>query len=580
MVQLSKLEELLQRCPDCGSVPGREKPTGRIFPPLGRGCQKSRGNKFERKKKKKRGGGKLYNKIKKYIGEPRKIKWTRSGSCVIAHWNCSCQTSRNERKWEAQELVGETKIFSGNIVMTTAARVSPIEYNDLYTFCLSANIPFVGKSTFLSYSNKFAWEAIERFYTDQVPEVKPPIKLAADATYDSPGHNAMYASTTVMDVNTKLVIGCEITRKDEVGGVSNRMELKGLEKMIDKVEAENIEEITIDKHLSVVKMLKNRKIKFFYDPWHQLKTLRRKMRKTKNKIKNPEDKKQFDQLSKRLYKHIYYAIDKSQGDKLILKDIVLSFFLHVCGYHNFDTNPIAEQIYNLCPEIDWKEANFDPRKTKQGKTSLLQKEKFYHQFTCTTIHNQEDITLPILPTSVAYIQLYQLIDKNFLTDLEHYKHGNITSHVESVHNIIIKFRPKKKFFSRLGFIYRTMLAVISYNENVRAELRGERYVVYEYRCYSRSKGEYTIKRKKQPAVCTWQPKIVDLAVEICRNGMDEPEFDEDDINDGASVQANIDNDVWDIDDEELSEDEEEEVDEDGDIDNLNEEVENESDENP
>jgi hypothetical protein len=72
-------------------------------------------------------------------------------------------------------------------------------------------------------------------------------------------------------------------------------------------------------------------------------------------------------------------------------------------------------------------------------------------------------------------------------------------------NIRIKFLTK--------MIYRTKLAVLAYDENRMAEMRGEKRVTVVYQSFSKSKGEKVTKKKKGQASEEWKRRIVDKAIE-------------------------------------------------------------------
>uniref|UniRef100_A0A914ECZ7 Uncharacterized protein n=1 Tax=Acrobeloides nanus TaxID=290746 RepID=A0A914ECZ7_9BILA len=450
LVQIKQLEHLLQHCPDCGARPGRDKPTNR----------------------------------------PRNIKWKKTGTNLTAHFTCSCRGSNNKNSWAAQKFIGDSHLRVGNLAVVAAAQLAPIAFVDLAAFCKASGIAFVSKITFQRLSSNFVWPAVQDYYEKQKPELKEKNDLSMDGTYDSPGHSAFYCAETCLDINSKLVVDYSITKKDEVGGVSNRMEL-------------------------VCKRLRERGIRYFFDPWHHLKTLRRKIRKIRNKMKdrrnmNTQEEKErlekFDNLSRRLYTHVYSAVEQAKGDPVVLKEIVLSFFLHVTGCHSWESKNVAFLIFSLKHPFHWQKTGFDPRST------CLSKETFSKVLKC--VHESDAMTLAFDPTSTPYIELLKIAtSKTFLEDLQKLRHGNVTAHIESFHSICIHYRPKRKFYNLKGFIGRTMLAAISYNANVKAEISGERKVVSEYRYYSKSKGTFTKKFKKSPPVDTWKTEIVKLVIE-------------------------------------------------------------------
>uniref|UniRef100_A0A914EEH8 Uncharacterized protein n=1 Tax=Acrobeloides nanus TaxID=290746 RepID=A0A914EEH8_9BILA len=76
-----------------------------------------------------------------------------------------------------------------------------------------------------------------------------------------------------------------------------------------------------------------------------------------------------------------------------------------------------------------------------------------------------------------------------------------------------------------------MLAALSWNENRRAEILGDRDVVQVYECYSKSKGEKMVKYKKGPMNEKWKAKLVEDTIERKRiqgpgNPLNNEEYDD------------------------------------------------------
>ena len=61
-----------------------------------------------------------------------------------------------------------------------------------------------------------------------------------------------------------------------------------------------------------------------------------------------------------------------------------------------------------------------------------------------------------------------------------------------------------------------MLAVLAYNENRAAEMRGERRITGEYPSFSKAKGEMVTKVKKAPPSEEWKKAIVKTSFEMKR----------------------------------------------------------------
>src|SRR3569623_889562 len=99
--------------------------------------------------------------------------------------------------------------------------------------------------------------------------------------------------------------------------------------------------------------------------------------------------------------------------------------------------------------------------------------------------------------------------------------GNITSFNESLNSVCIRYRPKRKFFTRTsllsgiekkGFAVRTMLAALAFNEYRLTEIKGDRRISEVYECFSKSKGEEVTKIKKGQINDGWK-KIVEESLD-------------------------------------------------------------------
>ena len=146
----------------------------------------------------------------------------------------------------------------------------------------------------------------------------------------------------------------------------------------------------------------------------------------------------------------------------------------------------------------------------------FKKERFEKIEECphvTELTHPDSNHAPIPSDSELYQMILACVSKTaFMNDLDKMKFGNMTSYVENFHSVCIKYRPKRKFFPKRGFNCRTMLAAMSYNENRKAEMRGDRRVSVMYQCFSKAKGEKVVKAKKSPPSEEWKKDIVQNAI--------------------------------------------------------------------
>uniref|UniRef100_A0A914D5Q4 Uncharacterized protein n=1 Tax=Acrobeloides nanus TaxID=290746 RepID=A0A914D5Q4_9BILA len=409
VVELKQLKILLQRCHECGRIPG--------------GPSK----------------GKLRNITWKQTGGPskeklRNITWKQTGSNLTAHYRCAC---KDKCSWSTQSTIPGTDTRLGNLALVAAAHTAPIGYPDLASFFHAAKIPIFAKRHWHNQSRCFVFPTIEDHYFRMNADLKnslvAPIKIAVDGQYDSPGYSAQLCAVSAVEDSSKQVVDFACVEKHEVGGISGRMELKGVQKVLESVQKTN--------------------------------------------------------------EHTYAAVERAKSEDIV--EDVFSFFMHVRGVHSWQPGLMKDLIPQGTAKIG-KEFS------KLSFSSIL---GCHH----AALGDQE--TLPVASSSVAYQVILSLATKTtFLNDLKKMHHGNFTSFVESFNSVAIHYRPKRKYFPIKGFMIRTMLAALSYNENRRAEDRGERVVKRVCMMYSKSKGEMISKIQKGPIYEKWKEEIIDGAI--------------------------------------------------------------------
>jgi hypothetical protein len=152
----------------------------------------------------------------------------------------------------------------------------------------------------------------------------------------------------------------------------------------------------------------------------------------------------------------------------------------------------------------------------------------------------ESATPPIDVDSIPLQKLIELLTKTtFLTDLERVNCASATSAVESLHSLLLRYCPKRKYFTKAGYEMKAMLGVLDWNTSQRAELEGERGTIGLYRSYSKARGEErTIVRKaivEQP----WKRELLERAVERKQKcGYGTPNLEDEELECDIDDQAN------------------------------------------
>lgn len=274
----------------------------------------------------------------------------------------------------------------------------------------------------------------------------------------------------------------------------------GVKKCLAELEEKiQVQSITIDKHAQVSAYFKEKHIEFYYDVWHVLSGLRKRVRAAIKEMKDVNQKNLMKQLAKRFIHHVYESVEKA-GNPELCKEYVFSFFMHIRGVHEWNARKFTDII-----------------SPGQGiKTGLkFRKESFRHVLNCFR-HDLDDfqsIHDPVDPNVEAYQKILEMASQTlFLNDLERLKTGNFTSYVESFHSLCNIYRPKKKFYPVKGFTYRTMLAALAWNANKMAEIRGERTIKKVRESFSKAYGETRRKIWKGPKEENWKKEMVEESI--------------------------------------------------------------------
>lgn len=517
LVSRQELEKLLYFCPHCGARPRKRGRQPKEPPPL----------------------------QSMNAREQRNITWKVKGTNVSAYWKC-CDKSNNQKNWFAQTKIGE--MYSGNLAVCAGMTVAPIDHSSMKHFAKAINMPMISESTFHAHKMLFVNPAISELYFGKQQEVLrqvqgvPPheIDVAIDAQYDSPGFCAELASETMMDIKSNRIVTFAVTQKSETENISNRMELRGAEKVIQEMQTKGVRlaSVTTDKHLKVVKHLREvLKIPTRFDLWHLLHRMNSKIRSASKNRLDAEDKRTMRSLKKRFFTHVWKSVEVANGDSREFIERVFSFFLHVIGKH------------------EWKKyAYFYLQfKVENGTATGKEFNGFYFKkvFGCSHQELDGNAQENVDNNDKALQLLYEIATStSFYNDFGKVKSQSSTSAVESFHSLKLRYAPKRKYFGKQAMESKMMLAVMHWNTTQESE----RNIVNVYESFSKARGEDRKITRYKPVDQPWKRTIVKRAMELksesrskpriqlVREGEDDEEFGrEPDITDSEESDVEEDN---------------------------------------
>lgn len=296
-------------------------------------------------------------------------------------------------------------------------------------------------------------------------------KFLLNCRFDSPGTSANNCCYTLMDYSSNLVLGYAHINVKETAGSSPAMETLGCTKSLDKLQSELNELncsmknliLCTDRNLSIAKILREddrykSTVEHEFDIWHLSKSI-------KKRIHQAGQQKQCGILhmwNKSITNHFWYVCENCLGDKSVLVTKWQSLLFHVSNisHDNCDHNQLSSD------EIEAKAW--------------------------------------ITEGSPAFLALKKIIyDKKLISAIEKCRHYIHTSQLESLHNVFLKYLPKRLNFWENSTNMRLQLAIIEHNTNVDRKLISKKWPAFR-------KSTKTIKTRNvyEPKSYEWRKVVI------------------------------------------------------------------------
>ncbi|XP_067312600.1 uncharacterized protein [Pseudorasbora parva] len=301
------------------------------------------------------------------------------------------------------------------------------------------------------------------------------IVLGGDMRTDSPGHFSKFRSYSMMDLRTSTIIDLQLVQSNEVGG-SNNMEKEGLRRSLDLLRAHGVtlDSIVTDRHPQIQKYLREANITQYYDVWHIVKGVSKKLLR----ISRNKDSKKLQKWYRSIKNHMYWtAASSSSGPERVAK--WTSILNHIQDMHTHD-----DPIFPRC---------LHPQRTTTDKSKWLR------------------------AGTPAFFRLEKILrNKRILKDVEKLSPHHQTSSLEAFHRVILRFAPKNVSFSFLGMLCRLYLAALYFNENAgrpqTTTAAGEPLFKVVFPKYK--KGQYSAKPVKVEPTFQYVDKLLELIFEF------------------------------------------------------------------
>ena len=340
--------------------------------------------------------------------------------------------ANHETRWYSQHLIDGMP--SGNLSMAASILLSGNTYIRIKEMMNIANVRFFSGTTYNHLQNRYLFPAINKVYLtnrellfSQVRE-QTQLDILGDGRCDSPGYNAKYGTYTIMNSESGEILDFCVVHVATAGN-SSRMELVGLQKVLETAEENDLEinSLTTDRHIQVRCFMKNEKpeINHQFDIWHVGKNIKRKLSHAA-KNKKCED---LNLWIKAIVNHFWWCCASCDENVTELREKWLSILQHISNKHRWEN----AKIFKRC---------------EHGKLSRRQV--------------AERIWLN--KGSPAYNALEKVVaNKRLLSDLRYLTSFNHTGTLEVYHSLYNKYCPKRLHFSYKGMVARSQLAILDFN---------------------------------------------------------------------------------------------------------------------
>ncbi|XP_063049229.1 uncharacterized protein LOC134443296 [Engraulis encrasicolus] len=356
---------------------------------------------------------------------PCTIQTRRLGTFISVAQQCN--NCEYQRTWNSQPLLKSTP--AGNIQLSAAIYLSGASYFKIKRVFRALHLQMFEYDTFRRHARSYIEPAIVTKWKETQDAMMLRLRegraiVGGDMRADSPGHSAKFGSYSLMDLNTNTVIDVQLVQSNEVGG-SYHMELAGLKRSLELLEKQNVtlDCIVTDRHPQIQKFLRESGITQYYDVWHVVKGISKKLDSISKKKGCQSLKKWIPAVRNHTY---WTAATSTTGPERRAK--WTSLLNHVCDVHTHD-----DPLFPAC----------------------------LHAVRDTT-----DKSKWLRAGTQAFYELDKMASKTrLLNDIAKLSPHHQTSALESFHSVILQFAPKSVVFPFLGMLCRLYLAAFHYNEN-------------------------------------------------------------------------------------------------------------------
>jgi hypothetical protein len=336
------------------------------------------------------------------------------------------------------------------------------------------------------------WLRMKNTLLDQFRNIGKPICISGDGQYDSPGFTASYCFYSICESTTKKMIDFYVCEKS-MTEYSAKMEAFSTKVLLRRLHRKNIDVrvITTDRSSQLKKLMQDvnrereqrglQQIKHSYDVWHYVKCVSKDIF-TASRLKRCQI---LSSWIRSIRNMMWYCFANCHGNADLLREMILSIPLHICGIHSFPEN----HLFSRCLHGDLPSDRTKPW-LREGTLS--------HKKVVQAIRGNRDCRLK---------------DLELMTE---FQHTGVNEQINNLHNVYL---PKSTFFGQEQAYVRGCLTGIDHNFNTdrqpALDVDGdERYNVVA----TRDGKLWTAKLVREPKDTSWRQEITDEVIQAVRCG--------------------------------------------------------------
>ena len=181
--------------------------------------------------------------------------------------------------WQSQPMV--RGMAAGNLLLSAAILLCGLTFTGIANLADLLNLAMLSERRFYDLQREYVYPVVHTTYVRQQEAVVEYLRgnqlhLSGDGRCDSPGYSAKYATYSLMDSATDLILDYSLVQVTETGS-SVAMEKEGLKRSLDKLLNQGVDILSVatDRHTGVASLMKKcySYIEHQYDVWHIAKSV-------------------------------------------------------------------------------------------------------------------------------------------------------------------------------------------------------------------------------------------------------------------------------------------------------------------